>query len=231
MSTDNPPPNPPSLSYVKAADRKQAVRLMILSDPLLSSLYAEGKNKDGKDGWVNAIRDQSGAVYRLLFYVDRLQVAPEYRDNETYEILYGSVSDHEEPNYPRALFTTTGAINLMRDGIPGPRFVDALKRGILEIVPYALGRDIKTEHLRKDGYAYLCIYDRDGQGIRVLDLLEYLIVYDNRASDEIQVHQEEQLVIGDTRFVRPFLLKYTRGIEEERQSSASAAEAMLKQRR
>ena len=67
-----------------------------------------------------------------------------------------------EMNYPRALFTTTGAINLMRDGIPGKRFVDALLRGILEIVPYELGRDIKAEWLRDSGYAYICIYDRDG---------------------------------------------------------------------
>ncbi|WP_182870714.1 hypothetical protein [Stieleria mannarensis] len=226
--SDKPVLKTPSLSYVKAENRRDAVRRMILPDPLLAALYAEGESKDGKQGWVNAIRDQSGAVYRLLFYIDKLQVAPEFRDLEMYELLYGAVTDHQELNYPRALFTTTGAINLMRDGIPSQRFVDAVQRGILQIVPYTLGRDIKTAHLRENGYAYLCIYDRDGQGIRVLNLLDYLMVYDHRAAEEIQVHQEEELVIGDTRFVRPFLLKYAQGDKAASQDTASVAEQMLR---
>ncbi|QDV81723.1 hypothetical protein [Stieleria sp.] len=218
----------PSRSYVKAESRRDAVRRMIRPDPLLASLYVDGENKDGKEGWVNAIRDQSGAVYRLLFYIDKLQVAPEFSDLEMYEVLYGAVTEHQELNYPRALFTTTGAINLMRDGIPGRQFVQAVKRGILQIVPYTLGRDIKTAHLRENGYAYLCIYDRDGQGIRVLNLLDYLMVYDHRAGEEIQVHQEEELVIGDTRFVRPFLLKYAQGTKAEVLDTASVAERTLR---
>ena len=220
---------PPSISYVKAENRNQAVRRMITPDPLSSSLYIEGEKKDGKEGWVNAIRDQSGKAYRLLFYVDKLPMAPEFRDQEPYEVLFGAVNEQSEPNYPRVLFTTTGAINLMRDGIPGKRFVESLQRRILEIVPYRLGQDIRVEHLRKSGYAYICVYDRDGQGIRVLDLTEYGMVYDNRATEEIQVHQEHELVIGDTRFVHPFLLKYKLSPEEERLSSTSAADAMLKE--
>ena len=218
----------PSLSYVKAQDRKDAVRRMILPDPLLSKLYDEGKQKDGKSGWVNAIRDQSGAAYRLLFYIDKMPLAKDYSELEPYEVLYGAITDSDEVNYPRALYTTTGAINLMRDGIPGKRFVDALLRGILEIVPYELGRDIKAEHLRESGYAYICIYDRDGQGIRILDLLDYLMVYDNRRTDEIQVHQEHELVVGDTKFVRPFLLRYAVSSESSSESTRGIADAALK---
>jgi hypothetical protein len=229
--TDTNTPLPPSLSYVKAENRKDAVRRMIRPNPLLSALYVEGKNQDGKDGWVNAIRDQGGKVYRLLFYIDKLPVAPEFSGMEAYEVLYGSVEEQAELNYPRALFTTTGAINLMRDGIPGERFVNAVRQGILEIVPHKLGRDVKTEWLRESGYAYMCVYDRDGQGIRILDLLDYLMVYDHRPREEIQVHQEEELVIGDTRFVRPFLLKYARRGGNESQGTSSAAEQMLRNHR
>ncbi|MEO1526430.1 MAG: hypothetical protein AAFX06_13415 [Planctomycetota bacterium] len=213
----------PSLSYVRAENRADAVRKMILPDPLLNALYVNGPNKDGKEGWVNAIRDQNSPAYRLLFYVDRIPVADEFESMETYEVLYGEVKEHEEVNFPRVLFTTTGAINLMRDGIPSSRFVVALKKGILEITPYKLGRDVKTEALRNSGSAYLCIYDRDGEGIRILDLLDYLMVYDDRKNEEIQVHTEDELVVGDTRFVRPFLLRYSKKIAVEKEFADTTA--------
>ncbi|MEL6105497.1 MAG: hypothetical protein AAFU85_05660 [Planctomycetota bacterium] len=213
----------PSLSYVRAESRAEAVRKMISPDPLLKTLYVDGANKDGKEGWVNAIRDQNSAAYRLLFYVDRIPVAEEFQSMETYEVLYGSVKEHEEVNFPRVLFTTTGAINLMRDGIPSARFVAALRKGILEITPYKLGHDVKTEALRKSGSAYLCLYDRDGEGIRILDLLDYLMVYDDRNNEEIQVHTEDELVLGDTRFVRPFLLRYSKNVPVEKEFSDTKA--------
>lgn len=230
MAMSEQDPKSPSLSYVRAENRVQAVKKMILPDPLLKALYVDGANKDGKEGWVNAIRDQNSPAYRLLFYVDRIPVADEFDSMETYEVLYGSVKEHEEVNFPRVLFTTTGAINLMRDGIPGERFVAALRKGILEITPYKLGHDVKTEALRKSGSAYLCIYDRDGQGIRILDLLEYLMVYDDRKNEEIQVHTEDELVVGDTRFVRPFLLRYSQKVtlEKEFADTTQAANQALR---
>ena len=221
----------PSLSYVRAENRVQAVKKMILPDPLLKALYVDGAKK-GRQRKVGSMPSatKTALAYRLLFYVDRIPIADEFRSMETYEVLYGSVKEYEEVNFPRVLFTTTGAINLMRDGIPSARFVAALRKGILEITPYKLGHDVKTEALRKSGSAYLCIYDRDGEGIRVLDLLDYLMVYDDRNNEEIQVHTEDELVVGDTRFVRPFLLRYSKNVPVEREfaDTTAAADEMLR---
>lgn len=220
--------NPPSLSYIKADNRRNAVNKMIAADPLLSQLYDDGPNHDGKAGWVNAIRDQNNKdAYHLLFYIDRIPMSDQYRELDQYEVLYGSVKEHEEVNWPRVLFTTTGAVNLMRDGLPGQRFIDALQKGILEIVPFKLGRDVKTRSLRESGSAYLGLYDREGQGIRILDLLDYSMVYDSRNNEEVQVHHEEEIVVGDTRFVQPFLMRYSRTDDRESNTTNSAAEKAL----
>ena len=171
MSAENLP-KPTSLSFVSAATRGEAIRKMVLPDPLLSLLYDSGPAKDGKAGWVNAIKDQNGGAYRLLFYIIKLELAEAYSDTEPYEVLYGPISD--AANFPRMLYTTTGAINLMRDGIPSERFCLDLLRSALEIVPLELGKDLKVEFLLKKGCAYLCVYDRDGEGIRILDLRKVL---------------------------------------------------------
>lgn len=218
-----------SLSYVKAETRAEAVQKMIIPDPLLSQLYDAGPAKDGKAGWVNAIKDQFGGAYRLLFYIDKLRLAPEFSDREPYEVLYGEIGDADAPpNFPRALYTTTGAINLMRDGVPSERFVLDLLRSALEIVPWETGRDIQIKNLIKQGYAYICVYDRDGQGIRALDLNEYFEIFNTPELNEIQVHNADEVVIGDTQFVRPFLIRYAPGpMEEAAESAADAATDLL----
>ena len=226
MSTANSAPN---TSYVAAKSRNEAVQKMIVSHSLLKPLYSAGKNNDGKGGWVNAIRDQHGNVYRLLFYIDKLELAPEYRDHETYEVLYGEIKEgDEEPNFPRALYTTTGAINLMRNGLPHEEIVNAIIQGILQIVPLKLGRDVLTERLRNTGAAYIAIYDRDGEGLRFLDLRDYYEIYDSRKEEEIQVRNEDEILIGDTRWVRPFLLKYAViGHDPTKSDAAAAADRLL----
>ncbi len=218
-----------SLSYVKAETRSDAVRKMILADPLLSQLYDTGSSNDGKAGWVNAIKDQHGGAYRLLFYINKLRLAEEFSDREPYEVLYGEIGGPDAPpNFPRALFTTTGAINLMRDGVPSERFVLDLLRSALQIVPWETGRDIHVKNLLKQGYAYICVYDRDGEGIRVLDLNEYFEIFNTPDLNEIQVHSSEVVVIGDTKFVRPFLIRYAPGpMDEQADSAADAASALL----
>ena len=106
---------PRTRDYVAAKNRRDAVKKMISNHPTLSVLYRSGANDDGKAGWINAIRDQREPVYRLLFYLDRLPIGREFRDREPFEILYGDFVDDSEPNFPRALFTTTGGVNLLRE--------------------------------------------------------------------------------------------------------------------
>ena len=216
-----------SLSYVKAETRVEAVKKMILPDPLLSMLYEAGDAKDGKAGWVNAIKDQHGGAYRLLFYIIKLRLAPDYADQEEYEVLYGEITD--EPNFPRMLYTTTGAINLMRDGIPSERFALDLLRSELEIVPLKLGQDLQVKYLRKQGCAYICVYDRDGEGIRVLDLEKYHEIFDTPDLQEIQVRNDEEVIIGDTRFVKPFLIRYApKSFYDSADDPSAAAEELLR---
>ncbi len=214
-----------SLSYVKAETRVEAVKKMILADPLLKLLYKVGPNNDGKAGWVNAIKDQHGGAYRLLLYIDKLRLAKEFSDREPYEVLYGEIGGPDAPpNFPRALFTTTGAINLMRDGVPSERFALDLLRSALEIVPWETSKDIQIKNLLKQGYAYICVYDRDGEGIRALDLEKYFEIFYTPESNEIQVHSADMVVIGDTQFVRPFLIRYApTAIGEESLSASDAA--------
>ena len=114
-------------NYVAAKNRRDGVKKLIEGNPTLKGLYDPGPNDDGKGGWINAIKDQHGQVYRLLFYIDRLPLGIECEDKESYEILYGEIGENDEPNFPRALFTTTGGINLMRDSIPGTEFSTAIQ--------------------------------------------------------------------------------------------------------
>jgi len=197
----------PVRSYVAAENRRQAVERMIKPHPQLSRLYSEGPAKDGKGGWVNMIRDQHGQAYRLLFYLDRIRLAATCGDKEPYEVIFGEIDPNSEvPNFPRALYTTTGATNLMGDGIPEDPFVDLLALGQFEIEPFTLERDVETKHLWQKGLVYLCIYDKEGEGLRILDLREYLMLYLVSKRNEIQVHSEEVVQVGDTTLVQPFFL-------------------------
>ncbi|MGB7346380.1 MAG: hypothetical protein WBD20_19330 [Pirellulaceae bacterium] len=223
-------PRPVSLSFVKAKTRSEAINKMVLPDPLLSLLYDNGPAKDGKAGWVNAIKDQNGGAYRLLFYIIKLDLAEEYTGREAYEVLYGPIGD--APNFPRALYTTTGAINLMRDGLPSERFCRDLLQSKLEIVPLTLGKDLKIKFLREKGCVYICVYDRDGEGIRILDLDKYYEIFDTRELEEIQVRNEDEVIIGDTRFVKPFMIRYSPDSDRKLpKSAANAAFGMLNQPR
>ncbi len=195
-------------NYVAAKNRREAVQKMIMNHPTLKAMYRAGPNDDGKGGWINAIKEQRGSVYRLLFYLDRLPLAAEYQDREPYELLYGDIHDDDVPNYPRALFTTTGGVNLMRDGLPGITFAREIQTNSLEIVPLPFDRDLLTAGLRDRGYAYICCYDGEGQGLRIFDLSDFYEIYVNREKQEIQVRNEDTVVVGDAQLVKPFLLKY-----------------------
>lgn len=227
MSSDGPRKRV-SKSYVAADSRVEAVKKMIKTDPFLSLLYDDGKAKDGKAGWVNAIRDQAGGAYRLLLYIDKLALAKEHSDREPYEVLYGEIGQNDEPNYPRMLYTMSGAINLMRDGIPSERFALDLLRSELEMVPFDQGKDVQVKNLLNNGYGYICVYDRDGQGIRALDLNEYHEIFDIAEENEIQVRNSEEVIVGDTKFVRPFLIRYApKSFYEDPNDPAAAAQAQL----
>src|SRR6056297_2609166 len=76
---------------VRAQSRRQAVARLLAKNPVLRELYDEGPNRDGKGGWVNAIKDQRTSAYRLIFYLHRLPLASEYKDQEPYEVLFGAV--------------------------------------------------------------------------------------------------------------------------------------------
>lgn len=209
--------------YVAAKDRRQAVKKMIMSHATLAALYQAGRNNDGKAGWVNAIRDQREPVYRLLFYIDRLPIAPEYRDREAFEILYGEFRDDGEPNYPRVLFTTTGGVNLVREGLPDEQFAAAIKTDSLEIVPLSMERDLLTEHLLNRGLAYVCAFDGERQGLRILNLKDFYEIFVSADKQEIQVRNEESIIVGDTRFVQPFFLRYV--VKRAGEASVNPAEA------
>ncbi|MFK8111637.1 MAG: hypothetical protein AB8B91_05530 [Rubripirellula sp.] len=201
-------PNSKARSFVKAANRREAVAKMIKPDPILDALYEDGPNKDGKGGWINMIRDQHDQAYRLLFYLDRMQLAKAYDDQEPYAVLYGEIDpDSDTVNFPRALYTTTGAVNLMRDGIPGAQFVKMLQRGHFEIEPFEDERDILVKHLLERGCLYACVYDKEAEGLRILDLQEYSEIYFVPSRNEIQVRNEEEIVLGETNELRPFVLK------------------------
>ncbi|MEZ6092353.1 MAG: hypothetical protein R3C05_30990 [Pirellulaceae bacterium] len=219
-----------SRSFVKAASRSEAVAKMIRADPILTELYSDGPNKDGKGGWVNMIADQHGGAYRLLFYLDRIRIAPEFSDLEPYEVVFGKIDpDSDEPNFPRAVYTTTGAVNLMRDGIPNATFVRLLKLGQFEIHPCSMEKDLLVTHLRDRGYVAVCIYDKEGEGLRIMDLKDYSEIYFVRERNEIQVRNEHDIEVGDTTDVRPFYLKLaaTRG-EQVFNNPAEKAASLIK---
>ena len=193
---------------VQAKNRREAVAKLVHKYPLLKELYQAGPNNDGKGGWVNAIKDQHQSAYRVLFYLDRLPLAAQCRDKEPYEILYGNVSDSDQPNYPRVLFTTTGGVNLVPDGLPESPFGTAIRTDSLEIVPVTFERDLRTASLVEQGYAYICLYDGEVDALRIIDLRDYTEIYMVEKRREVQVRTEEEMVIGDATFVHPFFLKY-----------------------
>lgn len=214
--------------YVAAKNRREAVAKMISREPGLKPLYRGGPNDDGKAGWVNAIRDQREPVYRLLFYLDRLPIAAEYQDRESFELLYGTVIDDDHPNFPRALFTTTGGVNLVREDLPNAEFAAAVKTDSLEIVPVAMDKDLLVAHLLKRKLAYVCIFDDTRQGLRVLDLREFYEIFVNADKFEIQVRNEDRIVVGDTRLMRPFFLRYViKKASWDANNPAEAASRML----
>lgn len=213
-------------SFVKAENRREAVNKMIVPDPLLNALYDDGPNKDGKGGWINMIRDQHDQAYRLLFYLDRISLAEDYEDREPYEVLYGEIDPQSDAvNFPRALYTTTGAVNLMRDGIPSPQFVSILKRGHFVIEPFEQSRDILVKHLVEKGCLFVCIYDKEAEGLRILDLKDYSEIYFVPQRDEIQVRNEEEIVLGATNELRPFVLRI--GVKRDLDTNQASQEADL----
>ena len=221
-------PDAPATSYVEAQSRAEAIEKMVRSHPWLSILYSSGSSSDGKAGWVNAIKDQRSDAYRLLMYIHKLRVAAGFQDRDAYEVLYDKIGDDDDPNYPRMLFTMSGAINLMRDGIPSERFALDLLHSELELVPYERGKEVRVETLRKNGNAYIGIYDQKGQGIRFLDLLKFHEIFDTPDVNEIQVHSANEVVVGDTKFVRPFLIRYApKSFEGPSQTAAEAAATQI----
>lgn len=209
--------------YVTAKNRRDAVKKMIAVHPGLKALYGAGPNDDGKGGWINAIRDQREPVYRLLFYLDRLPIAEEHQDRESFILLYGDYDGASEPNFQRALFTTTGGINLLREDLPEPVFAAALKTGSLEIVPLSMEKDMKTCHLLENGMAYVGAFDVERNGLRILNLNDFYEIYVSKDKSEIQVRNEERVIVGDTRFVRPFFLRYV--VKEADKLSNNPSEA------
>ena len=213
---------------VRAENRQDAIEKMVLSHPTLAPLYEPGERNDGKGGWVNAIRDQRESVYRLLFYLDRLPFAADYRGMEPHEVLYGDVHG-DEPNYPRALFTMTGGVNLIPKDLPDPTFAAAVKTDSLEIVPLSYDRDMRTATLVKYGYGYICLYDGDADALRILDLQNYTEIFVIKDSQEVQVRHGETIIIGDGRYLKPFFLKYVvKQAEDKADDPAAAAMARLR---
>lgn len=215
-------PNSPPRDYVAAKNRREAIKKMTAEHPTLKSLYRAGTQDDGKAGWVNAIRDQREPVYRLLLYLDRMPISEEYRDREPFEMLFGQFAD-DQPNYQRALYTTTGGVNLLLGDLPDATFATALKTESLEIVPMSMDRDLKTVHLRERHYAYVCAFDENRQGLRVLNLEDYHEIFVLPDRQEIQVRSEEEIVVGDTRFVKPFFLKY--GVKRATRDAVNPSDA------
>ncbi len=216
--------------FVRAKNRRDAVARMIAKDPILSQLYDEGPNRDGKGGWVNMIRDQHSQAYRLLFYLDRIRLSKKHSGNkEPYEVIYGVIDpSREEPNFPRALYTTSGAVNLMRDGIPGDHFVRLLRLDQFEIEPLSQARDLLVSSLWDRGCVYVCIYDKEREALRILDLREYTEIYFVPQRKEIQVRNENDIIIGDMTDVRPFLLRLStaeKEVESESEFDRATREA------
>lgn len=211
---------------VSAKNRREAIIKLVSKYPLIKELYDEGPNRDGKGGWINAIKDQREAAYRVLFYLDRLPMSAEHQDSEPYEILYGSVSDSDAPNYPRVLYTTTGGVNLDPADIPSESFSVAVKTESLEIVPVSFDRDVRTSALLDSGYAYICVYDGTLDALRILDLKKFSEIYMIKERQEVQVRTAEEIIVGDATFVRPFFLKYR--VKRAGQTAESAKQAASK---
>jgi hypothetical protein len=219
--------------FVRAKNRSEAVKRMIAGDPLLRELYAAGPNNDGKGGWINMIRDQHDEAYRLLFYLDRIPITKSFAELEPYEVVFGKIDpNREEPNFPRALYTTTGAVNLMRDGIPGDQFVRLLKLNQFEIEPLSQERDILISNLWERGLVYVCIYDKEREALRILDLRDYTEIYFVPQRNEVQVRNEDEVIVGDMTDVQPFTLRLAthRDSEESHLDLAKrTAEELLEQ--
>jgi hypothetical protein len=194
--------------YVAAKNRRDAISRLIAAHPSLRALYKAGPNDDGKAGWINAIRDQHDPAYRLLFYLDRLLVAPEYRQSDPHELYFGVYDEHADPNYQRVLFTTTGGVNLVREDLPDPTFPTALITDSLEVVPLSMERDLRIAHLLKERLAYICAFDETRHGMWILSLKDFHEIYVSKEKQEIQVRDEERIFVGDTRIMRPFFLRY-----------------------
>lgn len=206
MSDGSEPTN--QRDYVAAANRREAMAKLVTAHPTLRAIYQAGPQNDGKAGWVNAIRDQHDPAYRLLFYLDRLPIAPEYSDADIHELFFGPYDEYADPNYQRVLFTTTGGVNLLLQDLPDPTFGTALVTQSLEVVPLSMDRDLRIEHLVKDRFAYICAFDETRDGMWILPLKDFHEIYVSRKNKEIQVRDEERIFVGDTRVMQPFLLRY-----------------------
>lgn len=194
--------------YVAAKNRRDAMTRLITAHPTLNAIYRSGPNDDGKAGWINAIRDQHDPAYRLLFYLDRLPIAEEYGATDLHELFFGEYDEHAEPNFQRVLFTTTGGVNFLLQDLPDNSVAAALATDSLEVVPLSMERDLRIAHLLKERHAYICAFDSDRQGLWILSLKDFHEIYVSKEKREIQVRDEERIIVGDTRVLRPFLLRY-----------------------
>ena len=60
-------------------------------------------------------------------------------------------------------------------------------------------------------------------------LEKYYEIFDSRELEEIQVRNEDEVIIGDTRFVRPFMIRYApKSMHTDSRSAASDAISMMK---
>ena len=194
--------------YVAAKNRREAMSRIVAAHPSIQSIYRPGPSDDGKAGWINAIRDQHSPAYRLLFYLDRLPIAQDFREMDLHELFFGEYDEHAEPNFQRVLFTTTGGVNLLRGELPDATFATALSTDSLEVVPLSMERDLRIAHLLKENLAYICAFDGERQGLWILSLKDFHEIYVSKEKREIQVRDEERIIVGDTRILRPFLLRY-----------------------
>ncbi len=209
--------------YVAAANRREAMSKLVSAHPTLRAIYESGSQKDGKAGWVNAIRDQHDPAYRLLFYLVRLPIADEYQDLDLHELFFGPYDEYAEPNYQRVLFTTTGGVNLLLQDLPDPTFGTALATDSLEVVPLSMDRDLRIEHLVKERFAYVCAFDENRNGMWILPLQDFHEIYVSRQNQEIQVRDEERIFVGDTTVMQPFLLRYVVKKSDDRATDSRTA--------
>jgi hypothetical protein len=225
----NPPVNPAApRDYVAAKNRRDAMARLLADCPTLKALYRPGPSDDGKAGWINAIRDQHDPAYRLLFYLDRLPIAEEYRDRDLHELYFGEIDEHAEPNFQRVLFTTTGGVNLLWQDLPGANFAAALQTDSLEVVPVSMDRDLRVAHLLKDRFNYIAAFDEVRQGMWILNLEDFLEVYVSKEKCEIQVRDEERIIVGNTRILKPFFLRYViKRTQHLSKDPSAAAEQIL----